>query len=51
MSYRKRRFLSLLSDSSQEVTDTEMQDAYGRICQAHSRLLAIQKITPTSFGC
>ena len=43
----KTRIIILLTDSSQKVTDTEMQDAYDEFI----RQLAVQKITPTSFGC
>ena len=44
----KTRIIILLTDSSQKVTDTEMQDAYGEFVK---HILAIQKIIPISFGC
>ena len=44
----KTRIIILLTDSSQKVTDTEMQDAYDEFIRC---ILAVQKITPISFGC
>ena len=47
----KMKFFELLSKTSQEVTNTEMQDAYGEFVKHIESLLAIQKIIPISFGC
>ena len=44
----KMKFFELLSKTSQEVTNTEMQDAYGEFV---THIVAIQKIIPISFGC
>ena len=44
----KMKFLKRLSKTSQEVTNTEMQDAYGEFV---THIVALQKIIPISLGC
>lgn len=46
----KTRIIILLTDSSQKVTDTEMQDAYDEFIRCIATI-GNSKITPTSFGC
>ena len=47
----RTKFFILLADTSQEVINTEMQDAYEDFCEANSNNLAIRKTILMSSGC